>query len=333
MRNGGKNRKSLMNSFVYSPMQKLFGVLAPTPTFINEKGAIDFSANLKVCEQLQKTEISGLWILGTTGEWSYFTTEERKAFVKFLLEQKSITKPMVICANHWRTDIAVDLAKHAAKNGAKYISSLLPLYFQISDEGIKRHFREIRKGINEVDPSIPFFMYHIPIFTSTANIKAEIVAELANEGTIQGIKDSTFEVSHPLQIFEKLTAKEFNYFCGTELLLLAGYREGNIVKKFDGGIFSGADVLPNTYSRLFKAAVELDKLEFFKIWPVVDKFTTMWKDGVWYLPHVCKFGMKHLKYEVNDAPCAPLEILNKKMKQNVVNAIDDTMTFWGGPET
>jgi dihydrodipicolinate synthase/N-acetylneuraminate lyase len=175
-------------------------------------------------------------------------------------------------------------------------------------------------------------MYHIPIFIATATIKAEIVAELANEGTIQGIKDSTFDLSHPQKIFENLTNKSFNYLCGTELLLLEAYREKNIVKNFDAGIFSGADVLPNTYSRLFKAGVAVDKIEFSKIWPIVDTFTTMWKDGIWYLPHVCKFGMKHLGYKVNDAPCSPLEILSKKMMQNVVNTIDDTKSFWGGPD-
>lgn len=312
-------------------MKKLTGIFAPVPTFIDDKGKIDFNANKNACERLLKSEINGLFIMGTTGEFAYFSVEERKEYIKFLLKDSIIKAPMIICVSHWSTEKAVDLAKYAAQLGAKYISALLPTYYPISDNSIKNYFRSIRKAVNEIDPEISLLMYHIPIIPSTANIKAEIIAELANEGTLNGIKNSTFELSHA-QTLLNAVSNEFNFLCGTVPLLLEAYREENIIKKFDGGVFSGADVLPNSYSRLLNAGIKGDKENFLRIFPVIDEFTALWDIGINYLPAICKYAMKYLGYKVNDNVCRPLDPITPKMEQKVEKVIDKIRSYWGSDE-
>ena len=112
-------------------MKKLTGILAPVPIFIDDKGKIDFTANKNACERLLKSEINGLFVQGTTGEFAYFSVEERKEYIKFLLEDAMIKAPMIICVSHWSTEKAVDLAKFAAQLGAKYISALLPTLLKL----------------------------------------------------------------------------------------------------------------------------------------------------------------------------------------------------------
>ncbi|MBD3353271.1 MAG: hypothetical protein GF364_17455 [Candidatus Lokiarchaeota archaeon] len=309
-------------------MKKVNGILAPIPTFIDKEGKIDLDANKNVCDSLCETEIGGLYILGTTGEFAYFSLEQRKKLISFLCNDCEFSKPMIMCVQHWNTDKAVELTEYALKNGVKLISALLPIYFPLSDQGIISYFTAIHEVIEEYDSNIPLYVYHIPILPSTAEIKAEIIVKLADSGVINGIKDSVFDYTHAKEILEGV-GKGFNFLCGTEPLLVDAFREGSVIDRFDGGVFTGVNILPNTYARLFKAAKEGDKNSFNRIWPYIDELIALWDDGVYYLPHVCKYGMKYLGYDVQDIPCQPLDLINNKKKEQTQRIIDNTKKFWG----
>ncbi|MHA1339996.1 MAG: dihydrodipicolinate synthase family protein [Promethearchaeota archaeon] len=317
-------------------MKKIFGILAPIPTFINDKYQIDYDANIEACKKLLESDIAGLYILGTTGEFAYFSIEERKSYIEKLLARleqssnngNSNNKPIVICIHHWSIKKAVELAEHAIKNGAQYLSAVLPYYYPLSENGIVSYYKAIRHKINEYDPAINLFIYHIPLLPSTANISAELIIKLAEEGIINGIKDSVFELNHAKQILEGVD-ESFNFLCGTEPLLLYAFREGNLIKRFDGGVFSGADALPNTYTRLFNAAKNLDSTTFYRIWPFVDEFIALWDEGIFILPHIIKYAMKYQGFNVIDLPCPPLDEISPKKKKQIEKLLIKIMECFG----
>ncbi|MHA1109589.1 MAG: dihydrodipicolinate synthase family protein [Promethearchaeota archaeon] len=309
-------------------MQKLQGLFAPIPTFLDEHGDIDVDGNLIASKKLLQTSIDGLFVLGTTGEFPYFTMEEKKHYMEMFSENLSQSKPIVCCVSHWSQKKALELTDFALEKGFKYISALLPLYFPISDEKILEYYRAIRKRIDEFDSSIPFIFYHIPVFQAAANVKPELIIQLANEGVVQGLKNSTPDMEHAREIIEN-TRDEFTFFCGTEPLLFHGFRDGHINAKFDGGIFSALNVMPNTYKSLFKATKELDRDEFARIWPLVDEFIALFDHGVTYLPQITKYAMKIAGYNILDTVREPLGIIGKDIQKQITKIVQKIQSYWG----
>ena len=260
-----------------SRIEKLKGILAPVPTFIDETGDVDLQANLAACDRLLKTEIGGLFLFGTTGAFAYFSIQDRKKYIKFMCENLKSEKPVVYCVQHWNTKYALELTEYAIECGAEYLAALLPVYFSVAEDGIKKYYREIRSVIDQKKPDVPLYMYHIPILQSTAEIKPEIV-------------------------------------------------------KFDGGVFTGVNIMPNSYSRMINAAISGDFETYNKIEPVVSRIIETWSEDISYLPHVCKYAMKYEGYPVVDLPCSPLTIIGDDIKENVREAVDNAKGFWGSDD-
>ena len=248
-----------------------------------------------------------------------------------MCENLKSEKPVVYCVQHWNTKYALELTEYAIECGAEYLAALLPVYFSVAEDGIKKYYREIRSVIDQKKPDVPLYMYHIPILQSTAEIKPEIVIELAEEGTLAGIKDSVFDIKHARAVLSGVN-DDFNFLCGTEPLLADAVKDGKLVKKFDGGVFTGVNIMPNSYSRMINAAISGDFETYNKIEPVVSRIIETWSEDISYLPHVCKYAMKYEGYLVLDLPCSPLTIIGDDIKENVREAVDNAKGFWGSDD-
>ena len=312
-------------------MHKLEGIFGPIPTFLKNDGSLDYDSNLKAGKKLLETDIDGLFLLGITGEFPYFTMEEKKQYLEMFSENLNQSKPLVCCVSHWSQKKALELTEYAIGKGFKYISALLPLYFPVSDENILNYYRSIRKMIDEFDSSIPFIFYHIPVFQAAISVKPEIIIQLANEGIVQGVKNSTPDLEHTREIIQK-TSEQFSFICGTESLLLNGYRDGQINTKFDGGIFSGANVMPHTYKSLFKATKETQRDEFARIWPLVDEFTALFDHGLTYLPQITKYAMKTAGYDISDFVRKPLGVIGKEIQKQTAQIVQKIQKYWGSEQ-
>jgi len=309
-------------------MQKLQGIFGPIPTFLNNEGFIDFDGNERSIKNLLETDIDGLFILGTTGEFPYFTMEEKKDYLNIVNTHLNQPKQIVCCVSHWTLKNAIELTEFALEKGFKCISASLPLYFPISEEGIYEYYRVLRKTIDNYDASIPFIFYHIPVFSATIDVKPEIIINLADEGVIQGVNTSTSDLEHCRQIIEN-TSEDFSFLCGTESLLIQGYRDGKINTEFDGGIFSGANIMPYTYKILFQATIMENRDEFARIWPLVDEFISLFDHGLTYLPQITKYAMKIVGYEIEDTVKSPLGVINNRIQKQTISIIRSIQSFWG----
>ncbi len=308
-------------------MRKLEGIFAPIPVFLDENYSINFPTNLEASKRLLKTNSDGLFILGITGEFPYFTMEEKKQYIDTLSENLNQSKPLVCCVSHSSQKKALELTEFALSKGYKYISALFPHEFPVSDENIYEYYRAIRKKIDEFDTSIPFIFYYIPAI----NVKPELIIQLADEGIVQGIKNSTEDLEHSREIIQN-TDDEFSFLCGTESLLFQGYRDGQINTKFDGGIFSGANVMPHTYKSLFKATKEAQRDEFARIWPLVDEFAALFDHGLTYLPQITKYAMKTAGYNISDFVREPLGIIGKDIQKQTAKIVQKIQKYWGSEQ-
>ena len=67
-------------------MKKLYGVVTPLSTPMDEQGEIDYDSLENLCHYLIGQGVNGLYPNGTTGEVIYLTAEERKKILEHTLK-------------------------------------------------------------------------------------------------------------------------------------------------------------------------------------------------------------------------------------------------------
>jgi len=108
--------------------QQLYGVWVAMVTPCDEAQGVPRQYALAgLVNRFVRAGINGLFILGTTGEGTLLTPEERKQFTKAVLEQAQGKLPVIVHTGHDRTSVAaVELAIHAQLAGAVAIAVSAP---------------------------------------------------------------------------------------------------------------------------------------------------------------------------------------------------------------
>ncbi len=188
------------------------GVALVTP-FKNDT-SIDFASLGKITEFVINGGINYIVVLGTTGEVSTLTKDEKKAVLAYVLEITNKRVPVVAGIGGNSTQEVVNTIKHNDLSGTDGILSVVPYYNKPTQRGIFQHF----KTIATCSP-VPVIMYNIPGRTS-CNMTAETCLELANDvENIQGVKESSGDMGQIMKII-KGKPENFLVISGDDMLTI-----------------------------------------------------------------------------------------------------------------
>ena len=199
--------------------------------------------------------VDGLFPCGSTGLGPLLKLDERKKVAEAVIKEASGKVPVVVQVGCADTESTVELAKHAEKSGAQAVASLTPYYYKPGDIAVMKHFERIGGSID-----VPLFAYNIPQFTGNA-LRPQLIEGLARNGTISGIKDSTKDIVHLLDILS-LVRDEIVIMNGAEEYALFSLMMG-----CDGIVSGGASALPELFSDVvnaqkghdYKAGIEIQR--------------------------------------------------------------------------
>src|SRR5260221_7374524 len=163
--------------------KSLYYVAAPTPC----------DKSLKFDEGLYKDMLiyykekgaDGIVVTGTTGEFPSFSVAERKKIQETALKHRA---GLLIIVQPGTSNVpeTVDLATHAAANGADGLLVIPPFYYNNPPlEGLVRYYTPLFEAVK-----IPIHLYHIP-GTSEVPISHELLHAFEKYPQLAGIKDST----------------------------------------------------------------------------------------------------------------------------------------------
>jgi 4-hydroxy-tetrahydrodipicolinate synthase len=206
---------------------KLRGVIAAVATAVDETGAPDAARSTKLARFLLDTGCDGLNVLGTTGEATSFSLEQRKAV---MTAYKGAGLPMdrlMVGTGAAATSDAVALTRHAAELGFAGALILPPFYYKgVPDDGLAAYVDTIVKATR--DNAIPIYLYHFPA-QSGLPWHVKLIARLleAHKGRIVGLKDSSGDMAYARDAAG--VAAGFKVFPSTEAALIEAR----------GGIFAG----------------------------------------------------------------------------------------------
>src|SRR2546423_8173096 len=179
--------------------KKLKGVIAAVATAVDEPGAPDAARSVKLGRFLLGTGCNGMNVLGSPGEGTSFSLEQRKG-VMTAYEQAGVPLDRLMVGTGAAASAdAVALTRHAAELGFAGALILPPFYYKgVPDDGLAAYIATIVSA--SAEKPIPIYLYHFPS-QSGLPWHVKLIARLleAHQGRIVGCKDSSGDMAYARQ--------------------------------------------------------------------------------------------------------------------------------------
>ncbi|MGE0563287.1 MAG: dihydrodipicolinate synthase family protein [Pseudolabrys sp.] len=195
----------------------LKGVIAAVATPVGDDGGPDTVRATKLGRFLLDNGCDGLNVLGTTGEATSFSLDERKSVMTaYKTAGLPLNRLMVGTGAAAVTD-AVALTRHAASLGFAGALVLPPFYYKgVPDDGLVAYIETIVDAT--VSQPIPIYLYHFPA-QSGLPWHIELIKRLRDKfgKRIVGLKDSSGDMAYARAA--AAISPDFDVFPSTEACL------------------------------------------------------------------------------------------------------------------
>ena len=200
------------------PDTKLRGVIAAVATPVNEDGSPDTARATKLARYLVDNGCDGLNVLGTTGEATSFSLEERKRVMDAYKSAGLPLDRMMVGTGASAVADAVALTRYAAELGFAGALVLPPFYYKgVPDDGLVAYIDTIVKATAQ--KPVPLYLYHYPQQSGLHWHVALVKRLLDTFGTrIVGLKDSSGDMNYAREA--AAISKSFDVFPSTEAVLI-----------------------------------------------------------------------------------------------------------------
>ncbi|RAK22066.1 4-hydroxy-tetrahydrodipicolinate synthase [Anoxybacillus vitaminiphilus] len=231
-------------------MARFQGIIPPVPTIFNETGKFDRAGMSKLIDFLIDSGVHGLFFLGTGGEFSQMSKQERKDVAAFATEYVAGRVPVLIGTGGTNTREVIELSWHSEKIGADGVVVINPYYWPLSDENLFEHYSEVAKAIH-----IPILLYNFPTLTGQDLAPDFVLKLVENHSNIVGIKETVDAAGHIREMILKVKKKYpyFSVFAGYDDHLLNTLSLGG-----DGAISASANFAPQLTIGIYQAFQEKD---------------------------------------------------------------------------
>jgi len=239
----------------------LSGVIAAVATPVDEAGAPDLKRAVKLARFLLDNGCDGLNVLGTTGEATSFSLDERKSVMDAYKANGLPLNRLMVGTGAAAASDAVALTRHAAELGFGGALVLPPFYYKgVPDDGLVAYIDTLVKATAQ--KPIPIYLYHFPAMSGIPWHVTLIKRLLESFPTrIVGLKDSSGDMAYARSA--AALSKEFAVFPSTEAALIEAKAGA-----FAGCISATANLNPDLCARAWRegdaaaldAAVAIRKL-------------------------------------------------------------------------
>ncbi len=231
-------------------MKKFTGTGVAIITPFKNDTSIDFGAMEKIINYVIDGGVDYIVLMGTTGESSTLTKDEKKALISYTHEVINKRVPLVVGIGGNNTQEIITKLKTANFKKIDGVLSVAPYYNKPTQRGLYEHF----KAIATCTP-VPVIIYNIPGRTG-CNISAETCLQLAHEfDTIVGVKEASGNIEQIMKII-KGKPENFMVISGDDLMTLP------IIAAGGSGVISViANAYPSEWSRMVKYCLNSNFIE------------------------------------------------------------------------
>lgn len=207
-------------------------------TPMHADGGLDLGALRALLEWHVESGTKAVVVLGTTGEASTLSGEERDAVLAETVKTVAGRAAVVAGTGTIDTKATITMTKRAAELGADAALVVTPYYVKPTQHGMVAHFNAVADAVD-----LPLVLYNVPGRTGV-DLKPETVGELADHPGIVGIKEATGDNSR---------VADLRRLCGDDFVLVSGEDAASldfVAKGGDGVISVTANVVPGEMQRM-----------------------------------------------------------------------------------
>ena len=224
--------------------QILGGVIPPVTTPYLKNGDVDVVSLEKLINFELGAGVHAIFALGTGGEGPYQTPDQQHAILSTITRVVAGKVPVLVGVSDVGTRKVLENVKVATQYPIDALVSTPAFYGSVSYNETNAHFRSIAESSD-----LPLYAYDIPIFTGS-KIPAELTVQLAKDGVIRGIKDTSGEEDGFRYIIEHTRDIEgFAVITGSDITGDAAMLQGA-----HGMIVGVANIDPHGFVKLYNHA-------------------------------------------------------------------------------
>ena len=204
-------------------MKKVHGIFAPIATAFDASGDVDYSVFAENTVTFGATKLSGLVVLGSNGEFTLLSHEEKVKLVETARNHLPADKMVIAGTGCESFRETLQLTKECAAVGADVALVVTPNYYKKDMNGPA--LEKFYTMLADASP-IPVMIYNMP-GNSGVNVPSSLTLKVAAHPNIKGIKDSGGNIVQISEVLAK-APEGFSVFAGSGSYLLATLMLGGV---------------------------------------------------------------------------------------------------------
>jgi dihydrodipicolinate synthase/N-acetylneuraminate lyase len=222
----------------------LCGIVPPMLTPLLDRDTLDEPGLARLTEHILAGGVSGLFILGTTGEGPSLSYRLRREMIERTCRLVSGRVPVLVSITDTAFVESVALGRAAAEKGANALVLAPPYY-------IPEGQPELREYLSHLLPELPLplFLYNMPPLTKV-HLELDTIRWAMDQPGVVGMKDSSGDMMYFNRVLGVVRQRsDWPLLIGPEQLLAQATLLGG-----HGGVHGGGNLFPRLYVTLFDAA-------------------------------------------------------------------------------
>lgn len=269
--------------------------ITPAVSIFDAKGRPDPEQNHRLFDHLVRGGVSGMVVLGSSGEFFSMSMETSKRFIDIATSYRRTNFRLFVGASRMDPQESVELARYAAERGADGVMVISPYYFALTDACIYDYYSAIAPHI-----PCPMFLYNFPDRTGYS-ISPEVALKLATRfPNITGFKDTTAGINHTCDLIRRVKPHlpEFEIFSGFD-----NNFAHNVLSGGSGCIGGLSNLIPEVFAQWIAAFAREDLAEVARLQRVIDRMMEIYAVGDPFIP-ILKKGLV-LRGVIESDRCTP----------------------------
>jgi 4-hydroxy-tetrahydrodipicolinate synthase len=224
-------------------------------TPLRGRDELDVEGLERLIEHVLAGGVSGLFILGTTGEGPSLSYRLRGEIIERVCKQVDKRVPVLVSITDTAFVESISMAKHAAKKGADAVVAAPPYYLPEGQPELQEYLDHLVAEL-----PLPLYLYNMPSLTKVS-FELETLRRAMDNPRIIGLKDSSGCLDYFRRAIDLAKRRpDWPVLIGPEEMLADATRVGG-----HGGVNGGANIFPRLYVDLFEAARANDKKQIAEL--------------------------------------------------------------------
>ena len=256
---------------------QLQGIVPPLVTPLSARDALDIEGLGRLLDHVISGGVSGVFILGTTGEAPSLSYRLRREMIAETLRIVAGRVPVLVGVTDTAFVESVELAQYAADCGADAAVLTTPYYFPAGQTELTAYVQNIAPLI-----PLPMMLYNMPGLTKVW-FDIETLRTLSAIDSIVGVKDSSGDMNYFAELCKLKTQRpDWTFLLGPEALLAEAHALGG-----DGGVNGGANFAPQIFVDFHRGLVSGDDAVVSAAGRRIDALQAIYQVG--------KYASRHIK--------------------------------------